>query len=76
MLVVIMENQVSDLSPLADLVNLTEFNGSGNKIEDLSILSQLNALDSLGLSNNLIEDISPIKDLKLIKRHYQPEFFQ
>lgn len=57
-----MRNQISDLSPLSDLKNLTGLWLGDNQITDVSPLSNLTNLSVLGLENNQIEDISPLLD--------------
>ena len=57
-------NQISDLSPLAPLNNLTKLDLSGNQISDLSPLARLTNLTELNLSSNhQISDLSPLARL-------------
>lgn len=44
---------ISDLSPLSELIRLTELNANGNPIKSLAGLSALNALESLYVSPEL-----------------------
>ena len=53
-------NQISDISPLAGLTNLTSLNLRDNKINDISPLTGLVNLTSLNLCNNQISDITPV----------------
>ncbi|SMS13166.1 FIG00751546: hypothetical protein [Levilactobacillus zymae] len=53
---------IVDLSPLADLQNLTELQLTGNRIKDVTPLAGLKNLKSLGLTLNEIGDFSPLKD--------------
>ena len=56
-------NSVSDLSPVAGLINLTDLTLGGNNISDLSPLSALTNLTWLWLPNNSIPDISSLSGL-------------
>ncbi|MEM6399526.1 MAG: leucine-rich repeat domain-containing protein [Cyanobacteria bacterium P01_D01_bin.116] len=56
-------HQISDLSPLAPLTNLTELYLSYNQIKDLSPLSRLTNLNFLFLESNQISDLSPLSQL-------------
>ena len=56
-------NQISDISPLSDLANLTELNLSSNHLDDISALSRLTNLKSLSLVSNQIIDIRPLSTL-------------
>ena len=53
-------HEISDLSPLADLTNLTTLNLEGNEISDLSPLTGMTKLTELWLWNNKIHDLSPL----------------
>ena len=55
-------NLISDLSPLANLTDLTHLDLSTNNISDISPLSGLNRLEKLYFSDN-ISDISPLSGL-------------
>jgi Leucine-rich repeat (LRR) protein len=57
-------NQISDLSPLAGLINLTELLLWGNQISDLAPLRELTNLRILGLVDNQISDLTPLRELK------------
>ena len=54
---------LTDISPLENLVNLTELHVEGNNISDLSPLSGLSGLTELHFHRNDIEDVSPIVGL-------------
>lgn len=57
-------NDISDISPLAGLIKLTELNLFRNTIADISSLSSLTELSVLDLSgNSYISDISPLSGL-------------
>ena len=56
-------NSVSDLSPLAELTNLTLLWLNDNSISDISPLTGLTNLTHLGLYSNSISDISPLAGL-------------
>ena len=56
-------NQISDLTPIAGLTNLTvlSFGGfGGNLITDLSPLAEMTNMTSLALTNNQITDLTPL----------------
>jgi internalin A len=63
-------NQLSDISPLSSLVNLTFLNLSSNQIRDISPLSSLVNLSLLNLSSNQISDISPLSNLRNLSLLY------
>ena len=54
---------LTDISPLADLVNLEVLNLGWNNISDLTVLSGLSNLTHLYLRNNNISDVSALEDL-------------
>ncbi len=56
-------HKISDLSPLAQLTNLTELYLSYNKISDLSPLARLTNLNFLFLESNQVKDLSPLSQL-------------
>ena len=56
-------NQISDISPLASLSNLTKLNLGGNEISDISPLASLTNLGALDLVNNQISEVSPLASL-------------
>jgi internalin A len=53
-------NQICDISPLANLTNLTLLVLSDNQISDISVLAGLTALTELRIGYNQISDISPL----------------
>ena len=62
-------SSVSDLSPIADLTNLTFLGAASNKdISDVSALVGLTSLTELFLNGNSISDISPLAGLTNLKR--------
>ena len=62
-LLIIRHNQISDVSPLAGLVNLENLNLVSNQISDVSPLAKLTNLRILDLKNNQISDVSPLAGL-------------
>lgn len=56
-------NQISDISFLANFVNLWELDLSNNQISDISVLKKLKNLRHLNLDYNNITIISPIESL-------------
>jgi hypothetical protein len=53
-------NEISDLTPLAKLVELEKLHLGSNQITDLSPLANLNKLKFVPLFRNQISDLSPI----------------
>ena len=60
-------NHVSDLSPIAGLINLQELFLDSNQVSDLSPLSGLTNLRELLINHNPISDLSPLRGLKNLK---------
>ena len=56
-------NQVTDLTPLADLTTLTGLWLVANQLTDISPLAGLTALEILELSDNQITDLTPVAGL-------------
>ena len=56
--------QISDISVLGGLKNLTWLNLSSNQIFDISVLGGLEHLTDLYLSSNRTADISVLRELK------------
>ena len=56
-------NNLKDLSSLANLTSLQHISFSQNSLSDISALSQLENLGHIELQGNLIEDISPLAGL-------------
>ena len=56
-------NSISDISPMADLIQLTKLRLGGNSISNISPLSGLTQLTRLSLWANSISGISPVKAL-------------
>ena len=61
-------NQVSDLSPIAGLINLRTLNISNNPISDLTPVSGLTNLTDLVLNKTLVSDLSPVSGLTNLTR--------
>lgn len=57
-------NMISDLTPLAVLINLEELWLNKNQINDLKPLMGLKKLKGLALNNNQIKDLAPLSGLK------------
>jgi small GTP-binding protein len=57
------QNQVSDISPVKDLVNLQNLYFWQNQVSDISPVKDLVNLQNLYFSSNQVSDISPVKDL-------------
>ena len=56
-------NSIKDLSPLAELSNLTSLNLSQNNISDLSPLAELSNLTWLDVGGNNLSNLSPVAEL-------------
>ena len=57
------DNNISDITPLTNLANLTKLSLSDNQIRDISPLASLTNLVMLHLANNQIDDITPLSNL-------------
>ena len=64
---VALDNQISDLRPLASLERLRFLDLGGNQIEDVSPLEGLHNLEVLRLWGNRIRDVSPLATLTQLK---------
>ena len=64
------ENQVSDVTPLRDLSNLSLLNLNGNQVSDLTPLQHLSKLTELYLGRNQISDVTPLRDLSNLSQLY------
>ncbi len=60
---VLVNKNISDLTPLAQLTLLTELDLSSNNISDVTPLAQLTLLTELDLSSNNISDLTPLAQL-------------
>ena len=56
-------SQISDLTPLRRLADLTFLRVSGNQISDLTPLQNLTALTQLHVESNQISDLTPLQNL-------------
>ena len=61
-------NQISDLTPLRRLTDLTFLRVSGNQISDITPLQNLTALTQLHVESNQINDITPLQNLIQLSR--------
>ena len=61
--VLLERNPISDVSPLANLVQLRVLNMAGCQISDIRPLVNLTRLESLRFPHNQIEDITPLANL-------------
>jgi internalin A len=61
------DNNITDISPLRNLVNLRELDLSENEISNLTPLENLVNLEKLNLCYNNIIDISPLENLINLK---------
>ncbi len=68
-LLIIADNRVSDLSPVAELKHLHYFEFFVNRVSDLTPLASCKELVDLNISYNYgIRDITPLLDLPLLER--------
>ena len=63
-------NSITDISPVAGLINLIDLSVSRNSITDISPVAGLINLTVLGLGGNSITDISPVENLTNLTRLY------
>ncbi len=61
------DNQIIDLSPLANLADLESIDLSGNLVEVIESLASLPGLESIDLSGNQVIDITPLGSLDLLE---------
>ncbi len=57
------DNEISDLSPLAGLINLRELWLEKNPLSDISPVRSLTNLTHLDIDHNKVSDISPVRNL-------------
>ena len=67
---ILTHNQVSDLSPLANVPNLEKLDIRDNQVSDLSPLTNHPTLEKLDIRENLVADFSPLDGLNLIEFRY------
>ena len=67
---VLSENRIKDITPLANLVKLQHLALGGNRISQIDALANLTNLTTLHLSSNDIIDVSPLSRLTHLKRLY------
>ena len=65
---VLIENEIHDISPLSGLTKLGFLDLGGNQISDLRPLAALTRLETLHIWRNRIEDISPLAGLVNLKK--------
>ena len=66
----LIDNQISDLSPIAGLIELREIWARGNVLSDISPVRGLKNLITLGFSRTLVSDLSPVAGLINLKGLY------
>lgn len=62
------DNQVSDISPVAGLLNLTVLDMNGNRVQSIAAVARLTNLTELDATQNLITDIRPLSSLVNLER--------
>ncbi|TWU51321.1 leucine-rich repeat domain-containing protein [Rubripirellula reticaptiva] len=70
MLIDFENNQIKDLTPIAELKRLQSVTLAGNKIRDIKPLQGLVAMQLLDLSKNQIDDLAPIKEMSNLRTLY------
>jgi hypothetical protein len=60
---IIIDSEISNLSGLSELTNLTSLSLDSNNVSDISSLSELTNLIHIGLRDNNISDISELSEL-------------
>ncbi|MDN5359777.1 MAG: internalin [Thermotogaceae bacterium] len=61
-------NQITDNSPLQNLLNLEQINLIENEVIDLSPLSNMTELKWLTMYNNFVSDLNPLTTLLNLER--------
>ena len=61
------QNEIADVAPLASLKSVSELNLRGNRISDLSPLSGMTELQKLLLNGNPIIDVAPLAGLQWLE---------
>ena len=67
-ILIVADNRITDLSPLAKLPHLHYLEFFVNQVTDLTPLAQCRELVDLNISCNPVSDITPILDLPLLER--------
>jgi len=65
------DNQITDITPIASLTNLTYLDLKDNQISDLKPLKSLTNLSILSIEGNQISDIKPLASLPKLKGLFQ-----
>lgn len=63
----LLNNGITDITPLADLQKLTSIKLTNNQVSDLTPLAGLPVLNDLGLSGNTITDLTPLAHVATIR---------
>ncbi len=67
---ILSSNQLKDISPLAELIQLKKIDLWGNPIQDISPLAKLTNLEYLVLGSTNLKSVEHISDLTALKRLY------
>ncbi len=70
MLIDLEDNEIEDLTPIADLKRLQSVTLAGNRIKDLKPVENLKAMQLLDLSRNEVDDLSPLKQMSNLRTLY------
>ncbi len=64
------DNEIADLTPIADLKLLLSINLAGNQVESIEALKDLERVQYLELSSNKVKDIAPLSKLTNMRSLY------
>jgi serine/threonine protein kinase/Leucine-rich repeat (LRR) protein len=66
------DTRVADFSPVAECVNLTQFNACETALQDLGFLENLTACTIVAFTNTAVTDISVLSKMPTLKKIYLP----
>ena len=70
MLVDLADNEITDLTPIADLKLLQSITLADNQLTDITPLAKLTKAQLVDLSGNRVTDLSPLKDMSNLRTLY------
>ena len=73
MLIDLEDNQIADLTPIAELKRLQSVTLANNKIKDIKPLENLTAMQLLDLSGNEVSDLAALKKMSNLRTLYVAE---
>lgn len=65
---ILVDCDITDITPLESLVNLEYVELFENRIEDISVVSKWTKLKEINLATNFIKDFSPLYECKMLER--------